>query len=64
MLSGSDDGTIKIWNIVTYSEECSLQSGLRRVYCGCRIPSTSRVAIGGWFLSDIKILDINTRQYV
>ena len=61
LLSGSYNGTIKIWNLEAYQEEYSLESGLTEVYCGCRIPGTSRVAIGSSYPYYIKILDTNTR---
>ncbi len=61
LLSGSCDGTIKMWNFSTFTQEYSLESGIGGVYCGYRIPGTSRVAIGGDKPYDIKILDINSR---
>ncbi len=50
-----------MWNLDTFTEEYSLESGLTEVYCGCRIPGTSRVAIGSSYPYYIKILDTNTR---
>ncbi len=61
MLSSSVDGTTKIWNLDTFTQEYSKHSGLVDVNCGYRIPGTTRVAIGGYSPCDIKILDINTR---
>jgi WD40 repeat protein len=61
LLSGSSDGTIRIWNLDTFTQEYSLEFGLGGVICGYRIPGTSRVAIGSGNSYDIMILDINSR---
>ena len=64
LLSASHDGTIKLWNLVTFKLLSSTNHGFKCVYCCTRIPETSKIAIGGYNPNDIKIFDIKTRQYV
>ncbi len=64
MLSGSCDGTIRVWNLDTYSQEYLKKSELSNVYCAYRIPETPNVAIAGYDPYNIMILDIETSRYI
>jgi coatomer subunit beta' len=46
LLSGSEDGTVKIWHSSTYRLETTLSYGLERAWCVAYRRSGNEVAIG------------------
>lgn len=53
MLTGSEDGTVRIWHSGTYRLESSLNYGLERVWTISSLKGSNNVAIG--LVSDLLI---------
>ncbi|RVE64372.1 hypothetical protein OJAV_G00125350 [Oryzias javanicus] len=46
ILTGSEDGTVRVWHSNTYRLENSLNYGMDRVWCICGRPGSNYVAVG------------------
>lgn len=46
IITGSEDGTIRVWHANTYRLETTLNYGLERVWCMAHTRSSNNVAIG------------------
>ena len=46
LISGSEDGTIRIWHSSTYRLENTLNYGMERVWCMASLASSNDVAFG------------------
>ncbi|KII94541.1 hypothetical protein PLICRDRAFT_169285 [Plicaturopsis crispa FD-325 SS-3] len=46
IVSGSEDGTVKIWNSGTYRLENTLSYGLERVWCVAQAKQSNEIAVG------------------
>lgn len=46
VLTGSEDGTVRIWHSGTYRLESSLNYGLERVWTICCLRGSNNVALG------------------
>jgi coatomer subunit beta' len=46
LISGSEDGTIRIWHSSTYRLENTLNYGMERVWCMASLGSSNDVAFG------------------
>ena len=46
IISGSEDGTIRIWHANTYRLENTLNYGMERVWCLSCLPGSNDVAFG------------------
>lgn len=58
LISGSHDGTIKIWNLSTYEEEDTINLNYTSIYSICRISNTYKVAVSGCSPHSITVIDI------
>ena len=45
-MSGSEDGTIRLWHVNTYRLEFTLNYGFERVWCVAQLPGSNTLSIG------------------
>lgn len=46
LLTGSEDGTVRVWHSTTYRLETTLNYGLERVWTICCLPGSNNIALG------------------